>query len=461
MQIDRINGLVGNQGMKTPVLCIATGAILLSGEQTIDGVVCLQPSSTNSNRVLVTGQADATTNGIYLCQASAWTREPDWDGSLDVRNGTLIPVATGTQYAGTLWRVTTADIIAVGTSNITFSQVFTSTATPILNAPNKNPPIGADKISIVDSVTGLLALLTFTNLVTYLSGLCSAGWNAFTSSSCSGNAFTSSSCSGNSATATALVGIGDSAAFESRYGAAQFSIAATVAASALTGTLNPCKLDFRNATLSNGAPVNVSLAAALSMVVPSGATLGTVGGVYAQLVWLVAYNGGVPVLCVVNLAGGVNLDETTLISPTTGASSAANVIYSASDVAANSPFRVVGFCGILEAAAGTWATVPTTVQGIGGQALAALSSLGYGQTWQAVSRAIGTIYYNTTGKPIAVAFTGYAAGAITFAMTINGVPVTFGAAPAAVNGSSTIVIPAKASYALSGPTTLTAWDELK
>jgi hypothetical protein len=182
------------------------------------------------------------------------------------------------------------------------------------------------------------------------------------------------------------------------------SVSASVAANALTVGIAATSLDFRNATLTNGAPNAGVTVGAISLTVPSTATLGTVNAVAARLALIVAYNAGTPVLCIANLAGGVNLDETTLISPTTistGATSA-SVIYSASAVAANSPFRVVGFVDITEVTAGTWATAPTTVQGYGGQALAALQSLGYGQTYQnlTASRAPGTVYYNTTGRPI-------------------------------------------------------------
>lgn len=47
-------------------------------------------------------------------------------------------------------------------------------------ATNKTTPVGADELGIWDSVSGLLNRLSFANLVTYLSGLCSAGWNAAT-----------------------------------------------------------------------------------------------------------------------------------------------------------------------------------------------------------------------------------------------------------------------------------------
>lgn len=68
----------------------------------------------------------------------------------------------------------------------------------------------------------------------------------------------------------------------------------------------------------------------------------------------------------------------------------------------NVAYRVVGFVDAVNTT-GAWAT-PVLVQGTGGQALAALSSAGYGQTWQdvTVSRVSGTTYYNTTGKQITV-----------------------------------------------------------
>lgn len=187
-------------------------------------------------------------------------------------------------------------------------------------------------------------------------------------------------------------------------------ITASVAANALTLTLNPTSLDFRSATLSSGVINSRDIGSAISCVVPSGATLGTINAQAARLVLLAIDNGGTVELAVVNLAGGLNLDETTLISTTalSAAADAANVVYSTT-ARSNVPFRVVGFIDITEATAGTWATAASTIQGCGGQALTAMSSIGYGQTWQNVtgSRAIGTTYYNTTGKPIQVSLLAY------------------------------------------------------
>jgi hypothetical protein len=247
------------------------------------------------------------------------------------------------------------------------------------------------------------------------------------------------------------------------------SISAAVASNALTGMLvAPTALAFRNPTLTSGTPVGASIPANLSLTVPSGASLGTVSGQNARVVWLVAYNGGNPALCVANLAGGVNLDETTLISTTAISSSAnsASVIYSASAIA-SSPFRVVGFSDITEATAGTWATGPTTVQGIGGEALASLSGFGVGQTIQALnaSRAIGTTYTNSTGRPIFVMANIGSTGAAVASAQLNALQIGAVSIPAGGFGSFQWMVPPGATYGIAvssgGTLGINQWVEIR
>ena len=57
---------------------------------------------------------------------------------------------------------------------------YNGVSAPITAAASKGTPVGADVLGGVDSATGLLAKFSFTNIVAYLSGLCSAGWNAAT-----------------------------------------------------------------------------------------------------------------------------------------------------------------------------------------------------------------------------------------------------------------------------------------
>ncbi|MGL6246201.1 hypothetical protein [Pseudomonas sp.] len=248
------------------------------------------------------------------------------------------------------------------------------------------------------------------------------------------------------------------------------SLTASVAANALTVAWAPAPLVFRNATATVGTPVVANIAAGLSIVVPASATLGTTSALQATLVFLVAYNAGTPVLCVTNLGGGADLSETGFISPTTisAASTSAGVIYSASAVAAGSPYRVVGSIQITEATAGAWATAPTLVQGSGGQALTALSSIGFGQAWQDVtgSRVLGTVYANTTGRPITLNVTmSITAAAGASVVVMNGLSVN-GNPNSGVNAFSaiTVIVPAGATYRAScsaGTPTLSQWLELR
>jgi hypothetical protein len=182
--------------------------------------------------------------------------------------------------------------------------------------------------------------------------------------------------------------------------------------------------------------------------------LGTIAATSARLAFLAIDNAGTVELAIVNLAGGNNLDETTLISTTaiSAAATAANVIYSVS-ARANVPFRVVGFLDIIEATAGTWASAPTLVQGVGGTALAALSSLGYGQTYQNVtaSRSAGTTYYNTTGRAIFVSVIN-GGGDSGVQILVNGSQIAFtGQSGGAGNDVNSVcaIVPPGANYLIN------------
>lgn len=242
------------------------------------------------------------------------------------------------------------------------------------------------------------------------------------------------------------------------------SISSSVGSSALTLNYAGGTLDFRSATLTTGAPITNVTVGALSITVPSTATLGTVNATQARLVLAVAYNGGSPVLCVANIAGGLQMDETNLISPTTISTSATSnaTWYSASAVGANSPYRIVGFVDITESTAGTWATDATLKQGVGGQALTAMSSLGYGQVPQSVTRTAGTTYY-APGKPITLLLNvNNGANGGTATLTIGPITTTLnnGNVPANANLPFSVPIPAGMSYSFSvtGSTTVTAWE---
>lgn len=147
-------------------------------------------------------------------------------------------------------------------------------------------------------------------------------------------------------------------------------ITASVAANALTITLNPTTLDFRDATLTSGTVNTRTVPAAISVVVSSGSTLGTVSAVENRLAVLAIDNAGTVELAVVNTSGTINLNEAGVISTTAeggaGAADSATVIYSTT-ARTNVSYRVVGFVESTQATAGTWVTAPSKIQGIGGQ----------------------------------------------------------------------------------------------
>lgn len=90
-----------------------------------------------TNRVLVWKQASALENGIYEVTnagsgAVAWvlTRATDYDQPAEIQAGDLVVINEGSTYAGTSF-IETANVAAIGTDAINFSQ-FTFSATAVL-----------------------------------------------------------------------------------------------------------------------------------------------------------------------------------------------------------------------------------------------------------------------------------------------------------------------------------------
>lgn len=243
-------------------------------------------------------------------------------------------------------------------------------------------------------------------------------------------------------------------------------ITASVAANAMTLGLPKTPIAFRSSSLTSGA-VNIrDLAADLSLVIPSGATLGTASGTLGRVMLLAIDNAGAVELAVVNVSGGVNLDETGLISTTaiTSGASSASVIYSTT-ARNNVPYRVVGFVDFTQAAAGTWATAPSRIQGAGGQSVA-MNTIGMGQTWQnvAASRAVSTNYTNTTGRPILVScsLSSYSANSHV-SLTVNGVNVSDAQIYAnGATGALSAIVPPGGVYSAQGTAAAVyVWAELR
>ncbi|NMY73792.1 phage tail protein [Pseudomonas sp. WS 5071] len=108
--------------MKKTVRVATTGAIALSGLQSIDGTALVA-----GDRVLVKNQANAAQNGIYSAAAGGWVRAQDADESIEVSPGMMVPVQAGTTNYGSIWQLSNVTPPTVGTTALTFEQIMGNT----------------------------------------------------------------------------------------------------------------------------------------------------------------------------------------------------------------------------------------------------------------------------------------------------------------------------------------------
>lgn len=112
--------LTASMALKTPVQAATTANIVLSGEQTIDGIAVKAIGMLGyPDRVLVKNQTNAIDNGIWDVSTAAWTRSIDANGNNDLVTGTGVIVSQGTQ-ALQMYYVSTANPILVGTTAISW-----------------------------------------------------------------------------------------------------------------------------------------------------------------------------------------------------------------------------------------------------------------------------------------------------------------------------------------------------
>jgi hypothetical protein len=116
---------------------------------------------------------------------------------------------------------------------------------------------------------------------------------------------------------------------------------------------------------------------------------------------------------------------------------------------------------------GLTATGLTTAQNVAfAQLTGEASPIGAGQTWQNPSRAIGTTYTNSTGKPIMVAIcVTCTSGATAQGLIINGATIYAGAVNVATNGTGfALIVPNGATYVTTtnaGTLSIVGWAELR
>jgi phage-related tail fiber protein len=122
---------------KQSVRVATTGNIVLSGLQTLDGVLQVA-----GDRTLVKNQTAAKDNGIYIAASGAWVRAADADASLEVTPSLTVVVEQGTTQADTLWQLVTDGPIVLGTTALTFQNItfgFAPLASPTFTGDPKAP----------------------------------------------------------------------------------------------------------------------------------------------------------------------------------------------------------------------------------------------------------------------------------------------------------------------------------
>lgn len=194
-------------------------------------------------------------------------------------------------------------------------------------------------------------------------------------------------------------------------------ITASVASNALTvnitnqlGTVpnseNPVYVGFRSPTITNGLPSLVRVEYANTVVIPAGATLGTVNGVDGYIYVYLMNNNGVSEIAV----SGMLFSETNLYSTAelSAASDIISTIYSTT-ARTNLPFRLVGRIKVNQSTAGQWAVAPTEIQP-GGAALYSTVAFPYKPTITRLPTGSGTYYTPPNAKYLRVRIVGAGGG---------------------------------------------------
>lgn len=219
------------------------------------------------------------------------------------------------------------------------------------------------------------------------------------------------------------------------------NISASVAANAMTITIQPQALDFRSATLGSGTLTRVRNAAAVTTVISSGSTGGTTNAVQSRIAVLALNNAGTIEAAWCNMAGASALSEegliTTVAEGGAGAADSATTVYSTT-ARTNVAFRVLGYIESTQATAGTWATAPSKIQGARDSADLATQGLG-SPVARGVSGLTGT---NNSGTPTtqfdlsadALTLRDAAGGAVTRQSSTFTLTCNFSTAGPAANG---------------------------
>jgi hypothetical protein len=212
----------------TRVVTITNITLTAGAPSVVDGV-----SLSLGDRVLVTGQATASQNGLYYVTTlgsgsnGTWARTSDTNDTGEVEAGMIVMVTEGVIYADTQWKLTTNDPIVVGTTALTFVQNYSANS---ISGGTSNVVVNSNA-NVTISSAGTANVLTVSSTGTVVSGTGSVtgniiGGNILTGGivSSTGNIVTAGNFVGNGA---ALTGITASAGAAITNGTSNVTVAAS------------------------------------------------------------------------------------------------------------------------------------------------------------------------------------------------------------------------------------------
>lgn len=326
---DRRLGISAEAAVKVACKAASSANLTLSGEQTVGGVACV-----TDDRVLVKNQTDGTKNGIYIVDTGDWSRAPDFDGSLDVVRGTLVPVYSGSStYA--FYAVSNSSV-TIDTTNITFVSVTVDVTA-----------VTAFVQTLLDDTTATVFLATLGLTV-----------STFAKTVLDDASAAASLVTLGAPAALGAMGVPINFSLSTAVGSSALTISVKTAAGATPSATDPVYVPFRSGT--TGAIVWRTISAALSLTVSSGSKLGHNSALKQYINGYFIDNAGTVELAVSSQYFGKQGTVSTTAEGGAGAADSGTVMYSTA-ARASVAFTCVALIESTQAAAGTWATLPSNV----------------------------------------------------------------------------------------------------
>ena len=328
--------LFPTSNFKKSVKVATTANITLSGVQTIDGI-----SVVAGDRVLVKNQTTASQNGIYIVNASTWTRSVAADGVNEI-DSAVVGVDQGTTNGGRFFKNTFKTTDTVGTTAMPWYEVATtsstvSSANTLATARTVQTNLGSTtsasfngSANITPGVIGTLPVSNGGTGATTLTGLVKGNGTSAMSSAVAGTDYVvpSGSITGNASTATKL---------------------------ATAITINGVSF---NGTADIVAPTNLTIGTRTTTSVPIESSSGTNASIPVATTTLAGVMSSADKVKLDGIAVGAEVNVATNLGITAG-TTAGPIVTSSTGTNATLPTATASASGVVTTGNQTWAGVKT------------------------------------------------------------------------------------------------------